>query len=255
MDKKDLFEPNIIPDGNNDQNMGNGTPNLHELKSLEEIPEKKTIEPETNTEGNKFLFNDMNDNIPEPKVEEPVNNEPVNDTYNMDTNINDVNTNDNYMPTETVTDEKKNGGKKGKLAAFISAVIVALAGFGVNYYFDYRKENGTIVCSGELDGVNEEITFTIKYGHFSSGTLKESLDLKALANAYGVSIDDIDTSAIKICDTMTGSGKITFRNCKEGVKGNILEAEADISYDITEKLNVNNEIKGFEKEGLTCKRK
>lgn len=252
MDKKDLFEPNIISnDDSNVPNNGDGMPDLHELKSLEEVPEKKMVEKDTNVEGNKFLFNDMDENTPESNVEEPVNDNHTDDTFNNT----DVNTNYSSMPTNNVTDEKKKEGKKGKFMAFVSAVIVALVGFGVNYYFDYRKENGTIVCTGELSGVNEEITFTIKYGHFSNGKFKASLDLRQLANSYGVRLDDIDTNEIKMCDTMTGSGKLSFRNCKEGVKGNILEAEMDIVYDVTQKLNVNSKIKGFEKEGLTCKRK
>jgi hypothetical protein len=252
MDKKDLFEPNIISnDGSNEQNIGNGMPDLKELKSLEEATENKMIEKDANIEGNKFLFNDMNENIPEHNVEEPVNNNQTNDSLDNK----DANTNYSSMPTNNVTDEKKKEGKKRKIFAFVSTVIVALAGYGVNYYFDYRKENGTIVCTGELSGVNEEITFTIKYGHFSSGKFKASLDLRQLASSYGVTLDEIDTNEIKICDTMTGSGKLSFKNCKEGIKGNILEAEMDIAYDITQKLNVNSEIKGFEKEGLTCKRK
>lgn len=252
MDKKDLFEPNIISnDDSNVPNNGDGMPDLHELKSLEEVPEKKMVEKDTNVEGNKFLFNDIDENTPESNVEEPVNDNQTDDTFNNT----DVNTNYSFMPTNNVTDEKKKEGKKGKLMAFVSAVIVALVGFGVNYYFDYRKENGTIVCTGELNGVNEEITFTIKYGHFSNGKFKASLDLRQLANSYGVRLDDIDTNEIKMCDTMTGSGKLSFKNCKEGIKGNILEAEMDIVYDVTQKLNVNSEIKGFEKEGLTCKRK
>ena len=300
MDKNNLFEPKIMGDENNTEN---NSPNLDEIRSLDEgiIEKKQEVEestPEKNESndpfGNKFLFNDMEEK--EEPVKEEVNTDINNDTNNNDDDIigikfnngftgnqdnNDsvhVDTNkfnnssdtganfnfsdnevkeDNFKPVNTEPKEEVKDTKKGgKLKAIISSVLVVLIGSAITWYFTSGKENGTIVCTKDNNGIKEEYTIVIENGKYSKGYIKDTMDLAALASQYGINVNDIDTSQIEICSSVTSqnSSIYSYKNCKEKVENNILIAEVEMQINVTDKSvgSVKEMKKAMEEEGLTC---
>ncbi len=293
MDKKNLFEPKIMGD---EDNTNKETVDLNEIRSLDEgiIEKKQTTEESTfqNNDsndpfGNKFLFNDMEEKE-EPKVETETNNndddiigikfnngfnanKSDNDSVHIDTNkfnnssdtgtnfnfeTNDDNEVKNNYNSEPVTDNKETK-KGGKIKAIISSVLVVLIGGVVTYFLTNGSENGTLVCSRDNNGIKEEFTINIKNGKYESGKIKDSLDLAALAKQYGIDINDIDTSQIEICSSVTSqsSSLYTYKNCKEKVENNILIAEVDMEINMYDKSigSIKELKKEIEKDNYTCK--
>ena len=152
------------------------------------------------------------------------------------------------------SNNQTNERKKPTAGRIIASIVVALVGFLVSYFFVFKKENGTLVCTAKADGYDVEFTIKIENKRYSSGKVRYTYYLNDIAKLYNMSIDELDLN--NVCSRVTQTIDFTFsyNNCKEKRKGDLYYVDVDLDYYSYKEIGEVKEIKdSLEKEGYTCK--
>ena len=160
----------------------------------------------------------------------------------------------NNTINSTSANNKKNN-KKASAWKIISAVMAALIGFAIAYYFSYGSENSTLVCARSGQNSDEEYTLKFKNERYSSSKVKFTYYLEDIAKMNNMGVDDLNLG--NSCTSLNNydNKNINYTNCKEEKKNNKYYVYADVEFVLFKNLNgdIKEYKKGLEQGGFSCK--
>ena len=252
------IESNIDNDKKNDDiinikfNNGNNNP-------IKDEKDNDIINIKLNNNNNNFSQNENKSDMVSINHNMKTNNESTsagNDS-SLNNSANNENiglNNSNTFNSDNYTQEKSGKSKIGKI---IPAILLILIGAAVSYYFIFKKDNWTIVCTKSEQGISQEFTVEIKNSEYHSGKIKQTIDMEALAKQYGANLSDIDLSKLDMCDAVKSENTYMYKynNCRQEINGSKITIYVDLDINMTNKHvdGIDDAKKTMQKDGYTCK--
>ncbi len=242
-----MFEPQIMPKGNDNNNGNNFNPNNNavsqdELRSLDQQM--------GNMPGPNDGFNNMNNqnnfnngNMPN---NNPMGFNNMNNQNNFNNNMNPMGNNMNPQPNYAPM--KPAGSNNTMLYTIIG--IAALVVIGAVVYFVFLSGDKKVLsCELKTTGDESKIEITYKNKKATKGTYYEKVDGSLFTDEQFEQLKNYD-----LCPEINSQAGGVLKNCKQKIEGKsiVITAEFDISKAKEDVNDIDEGKKSLEGNGMTC---